>query len=177
MRSLQTLSRSAWIPGILVIALFWLSSNLVLDLLVMPVMHLSGMTAQTDFASTGYTLFWTFNRLELLCAALILTGVLAVRRQPGEFEVAHGGSRCRWAIGLGCLLLSLTLMDTYVLTPEMSGLALSLNPWTKATVSAGMNWLHGTYWLLESLKVLSLCGLAALCLTDLHPEEPQDAIA
>ncbi len=171
--------RSPWVLGILAIAVFWLSGNLILDFLVMPIMHLSGMTGQAGFAPTGYTLFWTFNRLELICVALMLTGILAVRRRPGEFEVAHSGSRCRWALGLGLGLLGITLLDTYVLTPQMSGMALALNAWAEQpTTIAPMNGLHAVYWGLEFLKVCGLGGMVALCLEDITlVDAAEDAIA
>lgn len=171
MLSQQTVSRSHWTAWVLAIAGFWLSGNLILDLLVMPVMSVSGMTTQPDFAAAGYSLFWSFNRIELLCAAVILTGILALRRQPGEFEVAHSGSRCRWALTIGFCLIGLTLIDTYVLTPEMSGLALSLESIRQVVMTPAMNWLHGAYWLLEVAKVACLAGLVSLCLGDMSDRD------
>ena len=162
-------SRSSWLPWLLAIAGFWLSSNVVIDFLVMPVMQVSGMTAQAEFASAGYTLFWSFNRLELLCAATLLTGVLALRRQPGEFAVVASGSRCRWALAIGVGLLSLVLADTYLLTPEMGAMALSLDFLNNDTaIAPAMNWLHGTYFSLEALKLLCLGFLVRLCYLDLR---------
>ncbi|NER78928.1 MAG: DUF4149 domain-containing protein [Leptolyngbya sp. SIO1D8] len=167
MFSQTTSSRVHWLPWILVTTGFWISSNIVLDFLVMPVMQVSGMTTQNDFAAAGYTLFWSFNRLELLCAAIILTGVLALRRSPGEFDIGRGGSRCRWALALGLGLLSLTLVDTYVLTPHMSALAVSLDALSNtATMTSAMNWFHGLYWGLEILKLGSLAFLGQLCYLD-----------
>ena len=55
---------------------FWLSSCLVLDLVIMPTMYGAGMMAEPGFVSAGYSIFSTFNRIELLCAALVLTGLL-----------------------------------------------------------------------------------------------------
>lgn len=175
----QPTSRIAWTPWIVAIAGFWLSGNLLLDFLVMPVMYFTGMTAQADFATAGYSLFWSFNRIELLCAAVILTGILALRRQPGEFEVSHSGSRCRWAFAIGLSLLSLTLIDTYFLAPAMSAIALPLEAATAAAIAPAMNWMHATYWLLESLKIICLAGLAGLCLGDLRDRETAaiDALA
>ncbi|MBE7380433.1 MAG: hypothetical protein F6J95_003350 [Leptolyngbya sp. SIO1E4] len=169
MLSQTSSSRFSWLPGIFMITGFWLSSNLVLDFLVMPVMQVTGMTTQTDFASAGYTLFWSFNRLELLCAAIILTGILALRRRPEEFGICQSGSRCRWAFALGFALLSLTLADTYVLTPELSAMAVSLDALSDGfAIAPAMNWLHGVYWLLEVLKLTSLGFLAQLCYLDLR---------
>ena len=171
MLSQKTSSRPAWTPWVLAIAGFWLSSNLVLDFLVMPVMYVSGMTTQTDFATAGYSLFWSFNRIELLCAAVILTGVLALQRRPCEFEVSHSGSRCRWALAIGIALLSLTLIDTYLLTPEMSAMALSLDTASTITITPAMEWMHAAYWLLEVIKVTCLGVLIGLCFGDLSDQK------
>ena len=167
MLSQNASSRSHWLPWLLAIAGFWLSSNVVIDFLVMPVMQVSGMTTQAEFASAGYTLIWSIKRLELLCAAILLTGVLALRRHPGEFDICHSGSRCRWALVLGLGLLSLTLVDTYLLTPEMGGMALSLDVLNnEGAIAPAMNWLHATYWSLEVLKLASLGAIARLCYLD-----------
>ncbi|MEL7313485.1 MAG: hypothetical protein AAFN08_00860 [Cyanobacteria bacterium J06559_3] len=172
MLSQNTSSRSSWLPWLLTIAGFWLSGNVVIDFLVMPVMQVSGMTAQAEFASAGYTLFWSFNRLELLCAAILLTGVLALRSQRGEFGVVNSGSRCRWALAIGLGLLSLTLADTYLLTPEMGAMALSLDWLTNdSAIAPAMNWLHGTYFSLEALKLLCLGLLVRLCYLDLRDRD------
>jgi hypothetical protein len=168
MLSQQTDSRIAWTPWIFAIAGFWLSSNIVLDFLVMPVMYVTGMTTQASFATAGYSLFWSFNRIELMCAAMILTGVLALRRRPTEFEVAHSGSRCRWALMFSVGLLSLAFIDTYVLAPEMSAMALPLETLRSAAIVPAMNWMHAAYWLLDILKVSCLAGLAGLCFGDLR---------
>jgi hypothetical protein len=169
MRSQQFSSRFAWMPWVLAIAVFWLSSNLVLDFLVMPVMYVSGMTAQPDFAAAGYSLFWSFNRIELLCAAVILTGIFALHHRPGEFEVAQGGSRSRWALVIGLGLIGLTLIDTYLLAPEMSAMAISLDGVVNSTaIAPTMGWMHAAYWLLEVFKVACLAGFAGLCFSDLR---------
>ncbi len=166
MLSQSSPSRPIWMPWILAIAAFWLSSDLVLDFLVMPIMSVSGMTTQADFAATGYSLFWSFNRLELLCAAVILTGVLALRRSPREFEVTHSGSRCRWAAAIGLALIASVLLDTYVLTPHLSALALQIDAVT-IDVLPSMTWMHLAYWTVEGLKLAGLLGLMGLCWQDL----------
>ncbi len=165
-----TASRPSWLPWLLALAGFWLSCNLVIDFLVMPIMQVSGMTAAPDFASAGYMLFWSFNRIELLCAAAILTGILAVRHRMGEFEVCASGSRCRWALFLGLSLLGITLLDTYGLTPAMGALAIPLDTLNDApTIAPAMAGFHALYWLAESLKLASLGLLARLCYSDLQP--------
>ncbi|MEM6838301.1 MAG: hypothetical protein AAF609_15760 [Cyanobacteria bacterium P01_C01_bin.120] len=175
MLSQQTPSRVTWTPWVLAIAGFWFSSNLVLDLLVMPVMYISGMGAETDFAAASYSLFWSFNRLELLCAAALLTGVLALRQRPSEFEISESGSRCRWALIFGLLLLSATLLDTYWLTPEMSAMAFSLEGSARSALAPVMVGMHSCYWLLEVGKLVSLGSMAWLCLKDLR--SPRTAYA
>lgn len=173
MLSQHTPVRTAWFPWVLAIAGFWLSSNLVLDFLVMPVMYVSGMAADTNFAPAGYSLFWSFNRVELLCAAMLLSGVLALYHRPQEFEVCQGGSRCRWALGFSAVLLGLTLVDTYVLTPEMGALAFSLEASAQAALTPVMAGMHSLYWLLEVGKLVCLGGLSWLCLRDLRlPTDP-----
>lgn len=172
MLSQNTASRSQWLPWLLAIAGFWLSCDMVIDFLVMPVMQVSGMTSQVDFASAGYLLFWSFNRIELLCAAVILTGVLAVRHRAGEFEVCVSGSRCRWALVIGLCLLGLTLIDTYLLTPEMGALAISLDYLNGGrAIAPAMNSMHFFYWFAEALKIAGLGILARLCYVDLRNGE------
>lgn len=160
--------RPRWLPLLLITAGFWFSSSLVLDLLVMPVMEVSGMTTQASFASAGYTLFWAFNRVELLCGALLVTGALALRRPLGEFDVAASGSRSRWTLMIGLGLLALALIETYLLAPEMSALALSLNGFEgRGAMPPAMDWMHGLYWALDGLKLLGLGCLVRLCSQDL----------
>lgn len=171
MFSHSTISRNAWTPWVLAIAGFWLSSNLVLDFVVMPVMYVSGMAANTSFAAAGYSLFWSFNRIELLCAALILTGVLALRHQPQEFEVCHSGGRCRWALAFSVMLLGLILVDTYILTPEMGAMAFSLEAAVRSALTPVMAGMHGLYWLLEAGKLVCLGSVGWLCLSDLRSSD------
>jgi hypothetical protein len=143
-----------WRSSLLLTLAFWLSGSLLLDGLVMPTMYAAGMMVAPGFASAGYSLFWLFNRVELVCAAVILTDVLLLRylrhpwHRPGQFTL--------WA---PMLLLAIALLDTYAFTPVMSSLGLSLN-WFVPTAEppALMNQLHLGYWLLEIAK-LSLSGL------------------
>jgi hypothetical protein len=51
---------------------FWFSSSIILDWVIIPSLYVSGMMTQSGFASAGYLIFWNFNRIELVCAALIL---------------------------------------------------------------------------------------------------------
>jgi len=55
---------------------FWLSGSLILDWVILVCVF--GMMTQAGFATAGYLIFWNFNRIELLSAALVLTGVLVM---------------------------------------------------------------------------------------------------
>ena len=59
---------------------FWISASLVIDVLIIPSLLASGMMEQSGFVTAGYLLFGLFNHLELLCAALILSGFLIFNR-------------------------------------------------------------------------------------------------
>ncbi|GAB4377418.1 MAG: hypothetical protein Kow00121_26750 [Elainellaceae cyanobacterium] len=131
---------------------FWLSSSLLLDFVIMPTMYAAGMTTEPGFAAAGYSLFWIFNRVELLCAAFALTGVLVLK-------TLDASSLHRWAVPISATLLAIALIYTYGLTPEMSSLGLQLN-WfePRSEAPALMNQMHGSYWALELLK-LTAAGL------------------
>ncbi|MCS6782361.1 MAG: hypothetical protein RMI89_01035 [Gloeomargarita sp. SKYBB_i_bin120] len=127
--------------------MFWLGATLVLDLLVMPGLYWGGLMHQTGFTSFGYLVFGWFNHAELLLAALIMTSVLAQSFNPPRHY--------RWGLVLAGLLVGITLLYTYVLTPWMGETSLMLNWLTDDnTVPAQMKWLHGGYFALETLKVL-----------------------
>lgn len=151
--SSRDLSSAGWKKVLVLVLAFWLSSSLMLDGLVMPSMYVSGMMTEPGFAAAGYSLFWMFNRVELLCAALVLTSVLILRyrrhlwNRPGQLTVL-----------LSALLLAIALIDTYALTPQMSALGLQLNWFTSSDTPALMNQLHLGYWLLDCLKLVT-CGM------------------
>ncbi len=130
---------------------FWLSASLVLDLVIMPILFTSGMMAETGFATAGYTLFWVFNRLELLCAALVLTAVLfcwGLRSSPGLFRQSQ--------FFLAVLLFAVAAIDTYLLTPQMSSLGLQLNLFAPLAATPDlMNQFHAAYWVLDGVKLLA----------------------
>ncbi|MBF2025672.1 MAG: DUF4149 domain-containing protein [Oscillatoriales cyanobacterium C42_A2020_001] len=146
-------SDSGWKKVLVLVLAFWLSCSLMLDGLVMPSMYVAGMMTEPGFAAAGYSLFWVFNRVELLCAALVLTSVLVMRyhrhlwSRPGLFTVL-----------LSALLLAIALVDTYALTPQMSALGLQLNWFAPSDTPALMNQFHLGYWLLDCLK-LAACGM------------------
>jgi len=127
---------------------FWLSASLILDWVVMPSLYISGMMTQDSFATAGYVIFWNFNRIELVAAGLVLTSVLALLQTQYNWR--------RVGLILSVLLLAVSLVDTYMLTPQMSAIGLHLNLFQATTeIPANMNLLHGGYWLLESVKLLA----------------------
>lgn len=143
--------QSRWQTILVLVLAFWLSGSLLLDFLVMPSLYVAGMMTEPGFASAGYSLFWIFNRVELLCAAGTLTCVLVLRytrhpwNRPGLLPLLLSG-----------LLLAIALIDTYTLTPSMSALGLHLN-WLSeaASAPAGMNQLHVSYWILDLTKLIA----------------------
>ncbi len=139
------LSAATWRTVSLATLATWLGGSFVLDTVLMPTLSSAGMMTQPGFASAGYSLFWVFNHLEMLCAALILTSLLVMQ---------NAGSRvARWVIPAALGLLAITMIDTYSLTPLMSALGLQLDFFASATpMPAEMNQLHAGYWLLEVLK-------------------------
>ena len=125
---------------------FWLSGSLILDLVLMPTLYMTGMTSEPGFATAGYSMFGVFNRIELLCAAIALTGVLALRN--------HSQSIDHWTVPLAIGLLGIVMVYTYGLAPEMSALGLQLDLFSSsAEVPSAMNRMHFEYWVLELMKL------------------------
>jgi hypothetical protein len=148
-----------WSVVILFALGFWLSSSLILDVLVIPGLATTGMMNQGGFASAGYAIFGTFNRIELICAALTLTGYLVLRQQQSLTAQQE-----RWSIVLASVLLGIALIYTYILTPQMSSLGLSLNLFAPAqTLPEGMMMMHASYWGLEIVKLLAGATLLRWC--------------
>lgn len=149
-------SQPRWQSALVVTLAFWLSSVVVLDWIVMPSLYMAGMMTEPGFAIAGYSLFWLFNRVELLCAALVLTSVLVLRQR----QVVVGQAAQR-SVFLGILLLGIALVDTYGLSPQMGALGIRLD-WFDAIseVPALMNQMHLGYWLLDGLKLV--CGTLLL---------------
>ncbi len=156
------MQRPRWQTVLVFTLVFWLSSSLILDLVIMPSLYAAGMMNQPGFAAAGYAIFWLFNRIELLCAALVLTGVLVLRQmQPVYSRKGYAG------VLLAGILGAIALMYTYALTPQMSALGLELDLFnTTIAIPAGMNQLHGSYWALELLKFVSGGLLLNLCYRD-----------
>ncbi|MGK7890279.1 MAG: DUF4149 domain-containing protein [Leptolyngbyaceae cyanobacterium] len=125
----------------------WLSGSLLLDVIVMPTLYATGMMTSPDFATTGYSLFWIVNRLEILCAALVLTGAMgwSLYHRPQAT-----GTK---AVAIAAVMMTIAVISTYWFTPVMSALSLNLNGLeTVETIPTAMNWMHGGYFGLESLK-------------------------
>lgn len=149
-------SRSKWRTIVLSALAFWLSGSLILDAVIMPSLYSAGMLTQPGFASAGYSVFWVFNHLEVLCAALILTGVLVLKNTSSLMS--------RWIVPAAFGLLLIALVYTYGLTPEMSALGMQLNWFEPASdVPTTMNQMHGSYWLLEIVKISVGGALLAAC--------------
>lgn len=149
---------TSWHKVLTLTLAFWLSSNLLLDFVIMPSLSASGMLAQAEFVPAGYGLFWVFNRLEMLCAAIVVTGVL-VQQQASKLKGKHN------VVLLSLLMLAVTFLCTYFLTPQMSSLGVQLNLFEPALETpAGMNQLHLSYWIVETIKIISGGILLSWCL-------------
>jgi Domain of unknown function (DUF4149) len=152
--------RSPMLTALMLTLGFWLSASLVLDWIIMPSLYFSGMMTQSGFATAGYTIFWNFNRIELLAAGLVLTAVLALGNRQSQWHIG--------AIALSVLLLAVCLLDTYCLTPQMSAIGLQLDLFQASTeIPANMNLLHGGYWVLEAAKLVAGGTLLRWCVKEL----------
>ncbi len=150
------LKRPIWQTAIMLTLGFWLSASVVLDWVIMPSLYLSGMMNQAGFTTAGYVIFWNFNRMELLSAAVVLTGALALSKTQSHWRL--GG------IVLSVLLLTTALLDTYFLTPQMCAIGVQLNLFeAAAAIPSTMNLLHGGYWLLEIVKLVVGGTLLSWC--------------
>jgi hypothetical protein len=143
----------------------WLGGSLVLDLVVMPTLWTTGMMESSGFASASYSIFWIFNRVELLCAAAALSSVWAL------VEVSRATLETkREMLASAMMLLLIALSYTFVLTPYMSGLGIDLDVLaTTKAVPAEMDRLHAIYWVLEASKL----GIAGLLLSKCNREIAQ----
>ncbi len=142
----------------------WLSGSLIIDFAIMPILASAGMMSQASFATAGYSIFWVFNRIELLCAGLVLASLLALRGTSPLYHYVR-----RWAILLSGLLLAIALIYTYIMTPQMSALAMQLNVFEPATgMPAGMIEMHEWYWMLEAIKLVAGATVLSWCYRDSH---------
>lgn len=162
----QTPSQTPWYFVLLLTLGLLLGGSLTLDLLVMPMLYADGMMTDVGFAAAGSMMFWMVNHAELIGAAVVLTGVLAL-------AVSHPFRREGWAIALAVLLLGIPLIYTYWLMPEMIATGAQLDLFgDRFAMSPTMNWLHGGYWSLEILKIVA--GLWLFRLIDkVHLQLPE----
>jgi hypothetical protein len=129
---------------------FWLSSSLLLDCLIIPGLLKAGMMNETGFASASYSIFGTFNHIELLCAALVLSGSLIFKYQNSLSKSANN-----FSIIAAIVLLIIAGIYTYFLTPQMSSLGMSLNGFgDNSILPNSMAVMHVGYWSLEITKLI-----------------------
>jgi hypothetical protein len=138
---------------------FWLSGSLILDLVVMPTMWATGMMESSGFASANYSIFWIFNRVELICAAAALSSLWALS-QVSRVQVDRNSKMFAGAL----MLMAIALSYTFILTPYMSGLGFDTDIFTTTkSLPAEMNQMHSIYWVLEASKLAIIGMLLSLC--------------
>jgi hypothetical protein len=139
---------------------FWLSGSLLLDLVIMPTLWTTGMMESSGFASASYSIFWIFNRVELLCAAAALSSIWALSK-VSRLSV---DTQQKMLVG-AVMLMVIALSYTFVVTPYMSGLGVELDVLaTTKAIPAEMNQMHAIYWVLEASKL----GIAGLLLSKMR---------
>ncbi len=143
---------------------FWLSGSLILDLVIMPTLWTTGMMESSGFASASYSIFWIFNRIELVCAAAALSSIWALHREAvpnGRLSPMSGDAQREMLVG-AIVLMAIALSYTFILTPYMSGLGIDLDILaTTKSIPTEMNQMHSIYWVLEASKL----GIAGLLLS------------
>ncbi|NET55625.1 MAG: DUF4149 domain-containing protein [Symploca sp. SIO2E6] len=159
---LAELKQPTWQAVIMFALGFWLSCSVILDFVIMPALSSAGMMSQGSFATAGYSIFWIFNRIELLCATVVLSSLLVLRGTSNLYRYVR-----RWSILLAALLLAIALIYTYVMTPQMSALAMQLNLWQPATgMPVGMVEMHEGYGVLEAIKLIAGTTILGWCYQD-----------
>jgi hypothetical protein len=137
-----------WSAIILFALGFWLSGSLLLDFVLIPALSVSGMMTEGSFASAGFLIFGVFNRIELICASLVLTCAFV-------FSFNHNFSRKKQSlfVAFSTLLFLIAVAYTYLFIPHLSAWGLCLNQFNTVTTmpSAMISW-HEAYWVLEVLK-------------------------
>lgn len=127
---------------------FWLSASFLLDFVVMPVLSLTGMMADSGFINASYVLFGVFNRLEIICAAAILTVFFGFK-----FNHLFGDRQALNALVIASVLLNIALVCTYLVTPQLAGFALEMTSFNGvAVMPTSMVAWQALYWLLEVMK-------------------------
>ncbi|MFN9318053.1 MAG: hypothetical protein ACK58Y_18025, partial [Microcystis sp.] len=112
------------------------------------------------FASAGYLLFGIFNHLELVCAAIVLCSFVVFHRYHTLIHLPEHRS-----LLFAGVLLVITLIYTYFLTPNLSAMGL-LAPVTASGMSGEMMSLQIGYWFLEVVKGLIAFTLLRWCWRD-----------
>ena len=113
-----------------------------------------GLQLSMQTIAKRYSIFWIFNRVELICAAVALSSIWALI-ETSLFSV--GTNRKLFAGTM--MLMAIALSYTFILTPYMSGLGLNLDFLeTTKSIPAEMNQMHSIYWVLEASK-LGIAGL------------------
>ncbi|MBL1209044.1 MAG: hypothetical protein FWJ34_04765 [Geminocystis sp. GBBB08] len=137
-----------WSAIILFALGFWLSGSLLLDFVLIPALSASGMMAQSGFPSAGFTIFGVFNRIELICASLVLTCAFVF-----SFNHDFNSKKQALFVTFSSLLFLIALAYTYLFTPHLSAWGLCLNQFnTVTTMPSEMILWHKGYWILEGLK-------------------------
>lgn len=93
--------------------------------------------------------------MELLSGAVVLTGVLALSKTQYHWHLD--------GIVLSVLLLTIAMLDTYFLTPQMCAIGVKLNLFEAAAIPSTMNLLHGSYLVLEVVKLVVGGTLLSWC--------------
>ncbi len=146
----RTFKQANWSSIVMFALGFWLSSSLLLDCVIIPGLFKTGMMNDTGFASASYSIFGTFNHIELVCASLVLSGSLIFKYQ-NNLPKAQSDR----AILAAVVLLAIASIYTYFLIPQMSSMGMSLN-WfeTTAILPDSMAIAHFGYWSLEITKLV-----------------------
>lgn len=133
---------------------FWLSGSLILDLVIMPTLWSTGMMESSGFASAGYSIFWIFNRVELLCASVALSSIWALTKLCKSIADTR-----KELLAGAVMLLAISSSYTFILTPYMSGLGIDLDILSTAKdIPVEMARMHSIYWVLEASK-LGIAGM------------------
>ncbi|MGA1264206.1 MAG: DUF4149 domain-containing protein [Prochlorothrix sp.] len=146
-----------WLQAISLTLALWLGATLLLDLVVMPCLYSAGMLSDPGFASAGQNIFGIFNRMEVLCGAVVLSGFLGVE------GVSHRPIMYpRLAMLVALLLVAIPLAYLYLLSPTMMALEMPLDQFAAAEIPPAMNLMHASYWMLEVLKIAGIGFLLAI---------------
>jgi hypothetical protein len=78
---------------------------------------------------------------------VVLTSVLAISKTQSNWRLG--------SIALSGILLTVALLDTYFLTPQMCAVGANFSLLASDPVPAIMNLLHSGYFLLEAFKVIA----------------------